>query len=506
MRALLRRSLSLRLLVIFAITGAAVLATLVLLLRGGLAAQWRLAMQPHLKRYVEYALEDLGVPPSLERARAIARAVPVEIALYRDGAFVGATDGRPIRFDRMRFRAPARRRASAAVGGADDGGADDAGAPDRADRAGVRAPDVAISGDRHGPTLRVRRDDWDVYFRLDARSRTRGYADELGLAALAIALVLLASWLAIRRELRPVGRIGAAVERMRAGDLDARTGLAGDDDLATLGASVDAMAERLRAMLDAKRELLLAVSHELRSPIARARVALELLPPGAGRERLGRDLVEMQSLVDALLEAERLAGRHAVLSLAALDLGALVRDVTAGVADASGAAVEVRLPDAPLPLLGDEARLRVLARNLVENATLHGRGPAGAARVTVEASGDASALTLRVADEGPGIAPDRREGVTEPFERLDASRSRRTGGVGLGLALARRIAEAHGGTLALGDARPGAGAPGLAVTVRLPRDPGRTAPAGTGTVRVDPGRTDPDRADPDRMDPAGAPT
>ena len=460
MRALLRRSLSLRLLAIFVVTGAATLAVLVLLLREGLSAQWRRAIQPHLARYVEYALDDLGDPPSLERARGIAAAVPVEIALYDGGEFVGATDDRSLPLDRLRFRRP--------------------GPPGRT-RGPERGEDVAVSGDRRGPILRVRRGDRDVYFRLDARSRARGYADEIGLAALATALVLLGSWLAIRRQLRPVARIGAAVERMRAGDLDARTDLSGDDDLATLGASVDAMADRLGAMLDAKRELLLAVSHELRSPIARARVALELVGPdatagaaaGAARERLRADLIEMQGLVDALLESERLAARHDVLSLAELDLGALVREVADGFRDAPGTVLGTRLPDAPARLVGDEARLRVLVRNLVENATLHGRGADGVARVGVALAGGArgDGWTLEVSDAGRGVPAERRDAVVEAFERLDASRSRRTGGVGLGLALARRIAEAHGGALSLGDAASG----GLIVTVRLPADPAARA-------------------------------
>ena len=452
MRGALRRSLSLRLLAIFVVTGAATLALLVLLLSGGLASQWRRAMQPHLKRYVEYALDDLGHPPSLERARELAAAVPVEIALYRGGEFVGSTDGRRLRLERLRFRAPGPRHGHRAVETA-------------------RGAGVAVSGDRHGPTLRVRRDDWDVYFQLDARSRARGYADELGLAAAAVALVLLLSWLAIRRQLRPVGRIGAAVERMRAGDLEARTGLDGDDDLATLGASVDAMAARLGAMLDAKRELLLAVSHELRSPIARARVALELLGDHPARERLRADLIEMQGLVDALLESERLSARHDVLSLSEVDLAALVRDVTRDVAErAADDAHEVRtlVPDVPVRLLADEARLRVLVRNLVGNALLHGRDASGRARVGVALEPGATSCTLVVSDAGPGVPAERREAVTEAFERLDASRSRRTGGVGLGLALARRIAEAHGGTLRLGDARPH----GLEATVVLPRSPG----------------------------------
>ena len=489
MRALLRRSLSLRLLAIFVVTGAATLAVLVLLLREGLSAQWRRAIQPHLARYVEYALDELGDPPSLERARGIAAAVPVEIALYDGGRFVGATDDRPLPLDRLRFRRPGppgRTRGPSSSDGHD--GHDGPG----------RGEDVAVSGDRRGPILRVRRGDRDVYFRLDARSRARGYADEIGLAALATALVLLGSWLAIRHQLRPVARIGAAVERTRAGDLDARTDLSGDDDLATLGASVDAMAGRLGAMLDAKRELLLAVSHELRSPIARARVALELVGPAAtsgaaagaaaaARERLRADLLEMQGLVDALLESERLAARHDVLSLAELDLAALVRDVADGFRDAPGTVLGTRLPDAPARLVGDEARLRVLVRNLVENATLHGRGADGVARVDValgpalgpargsahgdDGEGGGNGWALAVSDAGPGVPAERRDAVVEAFERLDASRSRRTGGVGLGLALARRIAEAHGGALTLGDAASG----GLIVTVRLPADPSARA-------------------------------
>ena len=493
------RSLSLRLLAIFAVTGCVLIAVLAGLFASGLSLQWRRGIQPHLARYVAYLQADLGSPPDPARADAIAAAVPIEIVLYRDGELVHSTGTRPLRPQALRFHpvVPGTRgkvppgRDARHGGGGDDVGHD--GPPWRGERrhgpsATLRAlataldRPVAIARDRGGPVLRVDQGDWSIYYRLDRRGDLRNDRPTLLLAVVAVALVLAASGWWIRRELRPIGRIGAAVERMSDGDLGARAAIRGAGDLAALGGSIDAMAARLQAMLDAKRELLLAVSHELRSPLARARVALALMPESNARERLESDLVEMGGLIDDLLETERLRERHAVLLRRDVDVRSVVAEVLDVLSVRDGIVLDARLGAAPIVATVDAARLRLLTRNLVANATLHGRSADGLARVTVtlsetrERSESRDAFRLEVRDAGPGVDPERLDDIVEPFERLDASRSRVTGGVGLGLTLARLVAEAHGGSMKLANVAAG----GFQVVVELPlRPPART----TRTVR-----------------------
>jgi len=463
------RSLSLRLLAIFIVTGLACLIVLILLSSHGLSGQWRRSIQPHLQQYVAYVQQDLGDPPSIERADAIAASVPVDIALYRGSEFVHATDGwrsgrpdRPERFrrsgprdlERLRFRAlPARLTRRIGAGG-----------------------EFAINNDRRHPVLRVGLEGWTVYYQLDARRRGRPSSslDELAIAIAALGLILLVSWWAIRRQLRPVGTIKRAVGRMAEGDLDSRAALAGRDDLADLGNSIDALAARLKTLLDSKRELLLAVSHELKSPLTRLRLALEMTPATVARARLIDEIGGMSTLIDDLLETERLQDRHVALRLRTIDvgevLGAVVDSLRRGADAASGGdpmRIDLRIGPGELHLPADETRLALLLRNLIRNALTHGRDPDGRADVQVSASRSGDDIVVTVTDRGPGIDEADRERVLEPFERLDVSRSRRTGGTGLGLALADGIARAHGGELRLSAAKP----TGVMATVKLPSRP-----------------------------------
>jgi signal transduction histidine kinase len=200
----------------------------------------------------------------------------------------------------------------------------------------------------------------------------------------------------------------------------------------------------------------------LRTPLTRARLALEFLPEGERREQLGEDLLEMARLVEELLEFGRLRGQ-APLELAPVDVSRVVADaIEAGGSNSpeppNEGSAQVRLVvdpqllegNVPCLLVADAARLRRLVRNLVENALAYGHAPGEKARVEVlVARGPTGVWRINVRDEGPGIPGADAERVFEPFARLETSRSRAHGGLGLGLALSRRIAQAHGGSLEL---------------------------------------------------------
>lgn len=454
----LARSLTLRLLAIFSVIGIAVLVLLAALFSQGMSGQWQRNIQPHLSRYVAYVHQDLGMPPEPARADSIAAAVPVDIALFRDDQFVYSTgDGHPdirsISFERLRGNL--QHHISRQLDG--------------------ERLRVSRGSDGSSRVMRVDQGEWTVIYTLDPRRRRSADRDELFIALAAVATTLLAGWWIIRQQLKPITAIKQTVASISEGDLHARTSINGRDDLATLGTSIDGMAARLQKMLDAKRELLLSVSHELRSPLTRARVALELLPPSTARERVGQDLLEMSALIEGLLESERLREAHAALDTSPLDIGSLVVSTAQAVADKHSTPLELKVPESPLIMNGDAARLGVLVRTLVHNACIHGARThmdpsestaieASPQPIKVVLSESAGQIRLDVEDNGPGIADDQLERVTEAFERLDPSRSRNTGGVGLGLTLARLVAQAHGGTLQLENRNAG----GLRARVRLP--------------------------------------
>ena len=324
-------------------------------------------------------------------------------------------------------------------------------------------PPVRIGADhrRHSTVLHLQERDNAVYVELmHGRGRDR-HGSPLLRALVALSVLLLASFLVIRHQLKPIARIQQGVRRMAQGELDRHIDLPGQDDLALLGGSVDAMATRIQAMLDAKRQLLLAISHELRSPLARARVAIELMDASPNRERLREDLDEMQRKIGDILESERLQ-QHAVLNLTSVELVELVERVAA----ASEQPIELALPAAPLPIQADATRLEILLRNLISNAIRHGQ--ARGMRIALEH--DAQQAILRVSDHGPGIPPQHLDAITEPFFRPDTARTREAGGVGLGLTLVRLIAEAHHGRLQIesNTVASANGVSGTRVTVTLP--------------------------------------
>jgi signal transduction histidine kinase len=271
----------------------------------------------------------------------------------------------------------------------------------------------------------------------------------------------------VRHWLRPLRDIAAGAERYGTGHFNSPIPQRREDELGELSCRINTMASRLHGMLEAKRALLLAISHELRSPLTRARLNAELVEEGPSRDALLRDLGEMRELIHDLLESERLAAGHQALQRESTDLPALIRAVAvelvpADVQDLGTAPrVELHLDETIGPIEVDPARWRVLVRNLLSNALRHGRPqvPPGEASggpdVVVALSRRGDSLCLTVRDHGPGVPPEQLARLTEAFFRPDSDRGRRSGGVGLGLHLSRLIAEAHGGQLTLRAAEPG---------------------------------------------------
>ena len=233
------------------------------------------------------------------------------------------------------------------------------------------------------------------------------------------------------------------------------------------------MAERVERLVRGQKELLANVSHELRSPLARLRMALALLPRDAVTEaRLAdaeRDLAELDRLIDDVLATARLEATGLPTRLAEVDVGALLASLAERAQhDPAVAGRRVTVSDGPgLTLVADEALLRRALWNLVENAAKYGAPP-----ITLAAVREGDRVALSVADEGPGVAPEARERVLDPFYRLDAARTpgggAAPGGVGLGLTFARRVAEVHGGAIAVGAASTGERERGCRVTISLP--------------------------------------
>ena len=428
----LRYSLSARLMLLFLLTAVALATVLGGALQLGTRHYFARVLGPHAAQYLDYIRQDIGEPPDVDRARALARQLPVEIALRGPQVNWSSAPGLE-QIDEARFR-----RRYAGHG---------------------QALAFAALDDRF--VLRTRAGDHLLYLSINQQGRGGWRALlVMTLAVSALLLVLYLCYRAIRWLFQPVQTIRTAVGRIGAGELGHRVPKLRRDELGELGDSINAMADDIEKMLDAKRQLLLAISHELRSPVTRAKVSVELLDNDQPhRDAIAADLREMEQLINDLLESERLSGRHRPLLLAPTDVNDLVRSLlTDHFADR--ALVFNPSPNDPFVEL-DAARLKLLLRNLIGNALRHG----GSERPPeVDVAVDQAELTLTVRDFGAGVSAEHLPRLTEPFYRADPSRQRKTGGYGLGLYLCRLIAEAHGGRLLI-DSRPDAGA---TATVTLP--------------------------------------
>jgi signal transduction histidine kinase len=231
------------------------------------------------------------------------------------------------------------------------------------------------------------------------------------------------------------------------------------DELGEVSRAFNDMAFRVRAMLQSRERLLADVSHELRSPLTRIKVALEFLPESDKRRMLAEDVRAIERLIATLLERERLGQNGGVRVAEPVDLAALAEEVAA--AEERPPGVRVRVEGEGVDLLGDPDLLRILLVNLVDNAIKFSQPGSRPVEIAVETHDSCGWITIT--DDGIGVPEGERQRIFEPFVKLDAGRGHGHG-FGLGLDLCRRIAEAHGGAIALASADGG----GAKVTVTLP--------------------------------------
>ena len=419
-----RRSLGARFVRLFVVLALAVTVTFLIGMQSALRGGWQDYARPLVAHYADTLAAEIGTPPDVARAQALVQRLPLHIRI--DGPIVN-WDSQP----------PA---------------------------AGARAPrHFGMSGgDESAATWRPVRELADghrISFGLadvshEDRPRLIGWAT---LAALLLLTALAYGW--VRHLLHPLKDIRAGALRYGQGDFSRSIMPRRDDELGELAGQINHMAGNLHQMLDAKRALLLAISHELRSPLTRARLNAELVPDSAERDALLRDLAQMRDLISDLLESERLALGHTALQAEPTDLNALVSELVAE--QFSGAGIRVVL-DATLPMLAlDRTRIRLLLRNLLDNALRHSEAASQAPEVSTSFDGGQVQLTVR--DHGPGVPEDQLPLLAQAFYRPDAARQRATGGVGLGLYLCRLVVQAHRGQMVMRNVQPG-----LEVVVSLP--------------------------------------
>ena len=439
----LSRSLSFRLLAIFIVLGGLfVLGTTKAIQRFYNSDEIRGLISGHLSLHVSYVREDIGVPPRIERAIEITQRVPVDIRILGpDIDWASDPDFPPVAS--LEF-APSPRFS-------DDPGA-------WADElAGV---DFAGLGNHN--FLRIKQGGYDIVV---STPRIADTSTGPPLVSLILGLglfFLLLGYAAVQWLFRPIRSIREGAAQIGHGDFDFRIRNIRHDQLGDLAADINRLAGDVEQMLDAKRALLLGISHELRTPLSRMRLALEFVEQGPEVDSLRAEIVEMEKIVTALLDAEQLNSRHANLARSRVSMAELVEELLQDYFSRDAERIEVDIADRNIHADVDVSRVTLLLKNLLSNALRYSKSEDGP--VCLKVDRDGQDLLLEVRDNGPGLSPDQAAHLGEPFYRADPSRARESGGTGLGLYLATLVANAHGGTLRLLET----GARGAAFEVRIP--------------------------------------
>ena len=279
-----------------------------------------------------------------------------------------------------------------------------------------------------------------------------------------IGLILLGAWLTLRWILKPINWLSGGVVALGKGNLEHRLPEKRGDELGDLSLAFNQMSERIREMLLAREQLLLDVSHELRSPLTRMKVALEFIPEDASRKSLLDDVQEMELMVTEILETARLKSEYGQLNLQKTDLVKLIQDLCITF---EGQTPGIRFENAPetCQTFADAEQIETVLKNLLANALKY--SPAGNAPVEIRLKKSDAGMLIEIQDHGPGIQDEELDLIFEPFYRTDKSRNRETGGYGLGLSLCKTIIEAHGGTI---DVQSNTGK-GAMFSLHLPKSP-----------------------------------
>ena len=426
----IRKSLFFRLLAIFGITVVLFLIIILISLQSiGNDSDTIETIPDYFTRHVESIIEDIGTPPNLSNAMRLASELSWTINIRN-----------PI----MEWSSDAQNRLDVDSSQYQESLTSDA------EMRTINGEDI----------IRVNRDGYDFYMYRSAQEEGLFNYFVLYTALALAALILFLNYFMVNKMLNPVRLLKQGAERIRQGDLSYRVKSNLQDELGELTESINHMADSLQSMLEAKRQLLMAISHELRTPITKAKLRMEFMPESDEKDQLKEDINEIDLLISDLLEAERLNNDHSALVSERVLLASFVRSIAESFKSNNGE-IEIQIPVNDLEFEIDKLRIRLLITNLLNNAVRHGKG--NLINVRVSFSGDRGIIEVK--DNGEGISEEHITQITEPFYRADSARQRNTGGFGLGLYLCRLIAQAHGGEMIIVSQE----GQGTQITVNLPR-------------------------------------
>ena len=365
-------------------------------------------------QYLNYLIGDMGSPPSLERAREIARESLLEIRYQSPDLNWSTSNDLPAVYKGRFIAWP-------------------------------QNPEVRLGKYRGRYVIEVDRKPGRFIFGLSRNLQIDSERNRLLVIMFVfLTAILAAAFFAIRYILRPVKWLNNGVKEVGRGNLKHRVPLKKADELRDLAAAFNDMTSRIEGMLQTKDQLLLDISHELRTPITRMKVALEFLPKSRAKNSLQADIVEMEKMVTGILETARMRHQYAELKKQPTDLVALLKQTAAAFENQPPGIETVDLPP-ELSVQVDPQQIKTVFENLLSNAFKYSEPESDPVKISVERQ--ASGVRVRIEDNGIGIPQGQLAHIFEPFYRVDKSRSKDSGGYGLGLSLCKSIMEAHKGKI-----------------------------------------------------------
>jgi signal transduction histidine kinase len=253
-----------------------------------------------------------------------------------------------------------------------------------------------------------------------------------------VSFITIIFYLVLRWLFRPLKTLSGAVDEIGKGNYDIDIPVKRNDELGELAGSLNEMASSVKRSIKAKEQLLIDVSHELRSPLTRVKLGLEV---GSPKEKINEDINEMEDMVTSLLENYRAESEHYSLNLEKTDLFKLIKDSASGFEGESR--IRLNLPGKNTYFANvDAERVKLVMRNIIDNALKY-----SSAKIDVSLIDEIDNSVIKVRDSGVGIHENDLKYIFEPFYRSDPSRSRKSGGFGLGLSICKKIMDAHGGKI-----------------------------------------------------------